>query len=337
MSSEYEFHSPLREGMVLYREISKKELAESSFVTRMSHICDYDKYIASHNYEENDAIKEPAVTGWLSTHSDLSYRTIENYKKSIRTFLRFYSVLTGKKTYVPPSFRTDDSYIPYIFTDEEMNTIYGFVDNYEAGAKNTLPHIDIEFPMVIRMLDSNGFRLNELITTKMTNVNLDDGFIKIINAKGNKQRIVPLESEMTELLRIYCKTMKLQENAPAYLFPRRKPTEPLRNIDITSRFRIVLVKAGIRKERSTKRYAREACVHCLRHRFTMKAIQQLMLNGISLEETVPYLSFYLGHNGIVETETYMKFLADFLPEELDKFSKFAVNFLPDESIWNDWM
>ena len=252
-------------------------------------------------------------------------------------FLRFYSQLTGLKTYEPPMYRADDSYVPYIFSDEEMDIIYELVDNYVSGCNNTLPYILLEFPMVIRLLDSNGFRLNELITVKMTEVNLNDGILKMINTKGNKNRLVPLDPEMTYLLQTYCKTMGLKENSDAYLFPRRNFMEPLKGQDITSRFRLVLVKAGIRNERSAKRYAREACVHCLRHRFTMKAIQQLISKGINLEDTVPYLSIYLGHNGIVETETYMKFLVEFFPEELEKFAQYASNFLPDETIWNDWM
>ena len=129
----------------------------------------------------------------------------------------------------------------------------------------------------------------------------------MVNSKNGKQRLVPLDESMAKILKDYCKAMGLEENSPAYLFPRStSKIEPLKNDDIGSRFRYVLVKAGIRKVRSSSPRSREACLHCLRHRFTLKAIQQLLSLGLALEDALPYLSVYLGHTSVVETEMYMK-------------------------------
>ncbi len=337
MSIDYTFESPLKRNMTLYLRKCEQELADSTFTTRLRHIKDFDSYLSAIGFQDGDVIDEPLVTCWLSNHNHLSPGSMHLLTNSVRLFLRFHSNIQNIWVYEPPLRSFDDSYSPYIFTDQEMVVIFQLVDNYQSGTRNALPYIEFEFPMVIRLLESCGFRLNELITTKMTEVDLNSGIIKMINSKGNKQRLVPLQDEMAEILRKYCRIMHLQENSSAFLFPRKTISEHLKIKDIDNRFLNVLVKAGIRNKRSAKKYSREACVHCLRHRFTMKAIQRLLAMGIELNDTTPYLSFYLGHSSVIETEMYMKFLSEFFPEELDKFASTASKLLPDETIWNDWM
>lgn len=337
MDKDFIFQSPFKDSLALFMKQCQSKLAQSSFDDRLRHLLDFDIYLVSCGFKDGDAIDESLITGWISNHKHLAGGTIRLYTIAIREFLRFYSNLTGKRMYEPTLYSVDDSYAPYIFTDGEMEIIYELTDNFQNGRRNSLPYIGIQLPMVIRLLDSNGFRLNELITTKMVDVDLSNGVLKMINTKGTRQRLVPLDAEMTGLLRAYCDAIGLEENSPAFLFPRKSFTEPLQNYDISDRFRYILIKAKIRGKKSSKRFAREACIHCLRHRFTMKAIKQLMDQGIQLEDTVPYLSFYLGHSSVTETELYMKFLSEFFPDELDRFSVFAARILPDETIWNDWL
>ena len=171
----------------------------------------------------------------------------------------------------------------------------------------------------------------------MTEVYLAQGILKLVKTKNNRQRLVPLSCDMNSILKAYCKVLNLQENSPVYLFPRKNFHEPLKKWDIEDRFRKVLVKAGIRNNRSTNMFAREACIHCLRHRYTLRVIKQLMAENISLEDMIPYISTYLGHKSITQTEAYMKFFADVFPNELEKFGKEASKLLPDKSIWDEWM
>jgi integrase len=70
-------------------------------------------------------------------------------------------------------------------------------------------------------------------------------------------------------------------------------------------------------------------MHCLRHRFVFKAFRQLESLGIRVDDAVPFLSVYLGHYDLSETEKYMKFSATLFPEELEKFDSFSEGFFPD--------
>ena len=220
MDDNIQFGSILGPIMNLHMERCKVSLAKSSYSIRLHHLHDFDDYLNSVSFQEGRPIDEHLVTGWLSSHNYLASSTIMVYTNSIRQFLHFYSQVTGIYAYEPPLHQVDDSYAPYIFSDKEMDNIYHLVDNYHCKAHNTLPYISLEFPMIIRLLDSNGFRLNELITTKMTEVDCETGIIKMVNSKNDKQRLVPLEESMARLLKDYCKAMDLEENSSAYLFPR---------------------------------------------------------------------------------------------------------------------
>ena len=330
------FKSSLAGILKLFLQNYKTTVSPTTYARKISHMHDFDEFLVKDGYKEGDPLNEPLLTRWLSTHKELKNGSINFYSNSLRVFLRFYSEYNGKPGYLPPLYKEDDLYMPYLISDDEMECIYNLVDNYNYGPNLASPFIQFEFPMVIRLLDSNGFRLNELLTTKMTEINLRDGVLKMVNTKNERQRLVPLTGSMTELLDTYCKAMGLYEGTEAYLFPKRTFSEPLINTDIANRFRKVLVKVGIRKG-TEDFHARGACIHCLRHRFTLNSIKQLLQKGITMEDVVPYLSIYLGHTSISETEKYMKFFADMFPEELDKFGEEATKLLPDESIWNDWM
>lgn len=336
MEDNLHFKSILADHIALHLKERKSSLSYSSYVRDVDQLHDFDNYLNSIEFKEDDKIDEQLITAWTQTHADLADRTIMTYVNSLRMFLRFYSKESDVKVYMPPTYPVDDSYVPYLFSAEEMDTIYNLVDNYENGKTNALPFIQLEFPTIIRLLDSSGFRIAEVCSIKMTEVDLVHGILKLKDTKGNKQRIVPLSGTMADLLRQYCKAMKLSESTAAYLFPRHDFFEPLKASDIRHRFQKVLIKAGIR-EKKLNTGTRGPCLHCLRHRFVLKAIRQLLDADLVIEDAVPYLSVYLGHNDIKGTEKYIKFAADMFPEELDKFFESSADLYPDDDIWDEWM
>ena len=51
--------------------------------------------------------------------------------------------------------------------------------------------------------------------------------------------------------------------------------------------------------------------------------------GRHLDDTVPYLSVYLGHDSLNETEKYLKFGNELFPESIDAFGEFMSGLLPE--------
>ena len=53
-------------------------------------------------------------------------------------------------------------------------------------------------------------------------------------------------------------------------------------------------------------HERGPCTHCLRHLFVIHSFLKSETEGRALENTVPFLSAYLGHAGILETQKYLR-------------------------------
>ena len=72
-----------------------------------------------------------------------------------------------------------------------------------------------------------------------------------------------------------------------------------------------------------KAHSRGQCLHCFRHYFAIHSFAQAEKNGRSTDDSVPFLSVYLGHHDMDETEKYLKFNGDMFPEYMGLFEDYA--------------
>ncbi len=61
--------------------------------------------------------------------------------------------------------------------------------------------------MLLRMLLGCGLRLGEPLAARVKDVNFHNGTILICHAKNDKQRVVPMDRTLTEMLESYCIAM----------------------------------------------------------------------------------------------------------------------------------
>lgn len=81
--------------------------------------------------------------------------------------------------------------------------------------------------MLLRMLLGCGFRLGEPLTAKVKDVNFSSGIILIRHAKNNKQRAIPMNETLTEMLERYCIAMGIKaEPVICSLHPEKKGLRP---------------------------------------------------------------------------------------------------------------
>ena len=73
---------------------------------------------------------------------------------------------------------------------------------------------------------------------------------------------------------------------------------------------------------------RGACIHCLRHLFVLKAMQQLEKAGHPVDMNDLLLPTYLGHTHMLDTDKYMRFSGVQVPESLQAFEDFTNNLIP---------
>lgn len=315
------FKSAFSDDMEKFLTIREAALKKRTITVNRRQLGGFDSYLVDHGHTTVD---KEAVDGWLSTLTG-SESTIQHAVCTIRLFILFLKQ-SGKEVYVPTVPKSHDDYIPYIFTEEEIIAIIKTADSYPCRWNNTIPFMKIEFPIIVRIALCCGLRLSECVSLKRRDFHLEDGLLIVENGKGDKARMVPMHESLTELLQKYCLLMNLCD-PNAWLFPGKDSSEHVNSEKIYFRFTWVLKKNGIVV--SKDRFERGPCFHCLRHVFVLRSFKQLSANGISVDNSVPYLSIYLGHENLMETERYMKFSAEMFQDDFQKFADYSASIYPE--------
>jgi hypothetical protein len=159
-------------------------------------------------------------------------------------------------------------------------------------------------------------------------VDFDIGVLTLRHAKGNKQRLVPMHNSLTNILRKYCMAMGMIGYPEAYLFPTSDPTEPVSTHNAQHRFNFILERANISLP-GRRKHQRGPCLHCLRHVFAFQSFANSEREGRRIDDTVPYLSTYLGHESLRETEKYLKFSNEMFPDAMELFDDYTAQVFPE--------
>lgn len=115
-----------------------------------------------------------------------------------------------------------------------------------------------------------------------------------------------MDPSLTALLSSYKKRQLSEDPDADYLFESdRVPGTPFLGWTFRRWFLTVMEQAGISNDRDEK-YRRGISPHTLRHYFAYKSFLQSEEKGLTLEQYAPYLSAYLGHRSLLETENILR-------------------------------
>ena len=299
-----EFTSSIGEHISEFLEYYKPIWAQSTYEHKRWHLLSFDGFLSKIGFTGKD-IDEATVTSWIKSLPPLADSTLQNYISSVRMLFEYLSSREISRCYIPPVRAVNQEYLPHYFTDNELDDMYGIIDDYPVGRRNKLPYIKAELPMVMRILESCGTRIGETVALQMKDVDLDRGVLIMMHAKGDKERYVPISESLARVLKLYCVAMGIVGKPNAYLFPRKDQSEHLDKYEIENRFPYIRKWTGIEANR-TRKFERNICLHCFRHCFAIKSFKRLEANGVHLDDAIPYLSIYLGHNKLKETEKYLR-------------------------------
>ena len=189
-----------------------------------------------------------------------------------------------------------NQYLPEVLTVEEINALVDAIDVSTAeGQRNRA---------IIEMLYGSGLRVSELVNLKLSDMYLEDGFMRVLG-KGSKQRLVPIsdESKKQFLLWMECRRASVieQEGQGDYAFLNRRGHQ-LTRVMIFTIIKRLCAAAGIQKNISP---------HTLRHSFATHLLQ----NGADLR----VIQQLLGHEDITTTEIYTHLEVSDLREAILKY------------------
>lgn len=96
--------------------------------------------------------------------------------------------------------------LPYVPTEEEIDKYY------QAVWKSR----NMKYVVIVKTLIYTGARVSELISIKLSDVDLDNCQIRITKGKGGKDRIVPFPKAFVEVLAVHMESAKKEK--ATYLF-----------------------------------------------------------------------------------------------------------------------
>ena len=155
------------------------------------------------------------------------------------------------------------------------------------------------------MFYGTGLRLDEMCNLKMSSIDSDNGEVKVIKGKGNKDRITILPKTLLDDLRKYYKEYKPK----TYLFEGREVGKPLSNGAMQTAVRKAMVNAGFPKGKYS--------AHSLRHSFAT----HLLDTGTDLH-TIKTL---LGHSKIETTMVYLHLQKSKRAQLISPFDRLSTN------------
>ena len=222
--------------------------------------------------------------------NDISPRSLARILSGIRSFYRF--LVLEKEIEQDPTELLESpkigKHLPQVLTVEEIDDILSKIDMSKLEG--------IRDHCIIEVLYSCGLRISELTNLLISNLFLDEGFIRI-HGKCNKERLVPISPKAIKELRIWLdarKHINIQRGYEDYVFVSRTRGKPLSRISLFVFIRAYAKEAGIHKEISPHTFRHSFATHLLQGGANLRAVQD-MLGHESLGTTEVYLQLDTTH------------------------------------------
>ncbi|MBO4661210.1 MAG: site-specific tyrosine recombinase XerD [Bacteroidaceae bacterium] len=227
--------------------------------------------------------------------SGVSARSIARILSGVRSFYHFLT-LEGEVQQDPTELLESPKigkHLPQVLGLEEIDRILSAID--QSKPEGVRDHC------IIEVLYSCGLRISELCNLKMSDLYLDEGFIKVMG-KGNKERLVPISSraiqELHNWFAVRCH-IRISKGYEDYVFLSRTRGKALSRISLFVYIQKHARNAGIEKEISPHVFRHSFATHLVQGGANLRAIQEM-----------------LGHEDISTTEIYMHLDTGHLREEI---------------------
>jgi integrase len=322
------FESILSKEMTSFLEIRKPAVAPNTFSQDKIVLIALDEHLTRNDYCKKE-LTEDVFDTWIPTLSGNKSKTVKNKVLSIRVFVKYLNNM-GNPSFLPDVPTSKSDYIPYIYSDGELLLLIHYADNINMGIKAhnaSSPHIALKIPMILRILYGCGTRLEETMALQRKDVDFKADTIFLRKTKYSKERRIPMHEMLSQILERYCLAIGIMHIPEAYLFPGKKPDTHLTTRQMATWFTELLRLANI-DQRTKNPGERGASLHCLRHVFVLKSMQQLEAAGHSIDINDLLLPTYLGHETLLDTDKYMRFSGAQIPESLEAFESFTAGLIP---------
>ena len=258
-----------------------------------------------------ETLTEASVAAWIAAarRRDVTPSTLQGLAVPVRELARWLG-RQGVTAYLLP--RTElprpARYVPHIYTDAELAALFGQTDRCHYCSEVPLRHLVM--PVLFRTIYACGLRCSEARLLRVDDVDIDTGVLQIRDAKGGKDRQLPVSETLHKRLAGYHAQVAGQPGRREWFFPGARADQPLTLGNVYHNFRRFLWQAGI----SHGGPGHGPRVHDLRHTMAVNNLRSWFAQGRDVGALLPVLQTYLGHSSIADTGYYLHLTAESYPD-----------------------
>jgi integrase/recombinase XerD len=255
-------------------------------------------------------LTEASVQAWIvaARRRDVKPATLQGLAAPVRELARWLG-RRGEPAYLLPraALPRPARYVPHIYTDAELAALFAQTDRCHYSSEVPLRHLVM--PVLFRTIYACGLRCSEARLLRVEDVDIDTGVLQIRDAKGGKDRQVPVSEPLRNRLASYHDQVAGQPGRRAWFFPGNAD-QPLTLGNVYHNFRRFLWQAGI----SHGGPGHGPRVHDLRHTMAVNNLRSWFADGRDVGALLPVLQTYLGHSSIADTAYYLHLTAESYPD-----------------------
>lgn len=227
------------------------------------------------------------------------FASLQDNKKSDTTIIRHMITIRGFVKYLVKRGVLNKDPLYFFQLPKMKRTLPHFLSEEETERLLNVPDVSkksgLRDKVLLELLYATGMRVSEVVELKLSQLNLESGFV-IIFGKGSKERIVPIGEHAIHWLKVYFNCEKIKE----YLFPGKGGSH------LTRQFVWKMIKKNAKKAGIGY-----VTPHTLRHSFAT----HMLLRGADLHS----VQLMLGHSDISTTEIYTHITKEKLRETYQKY------------------
>lgn len=267
--------------------------------TREAYLHDVEKLFAYFEDEKIDFLKVELehFHSFAAALMDVGIgeRSIARILSGIRSFYKFL-VLDGYLEQDPTELLESPKigkHLPEVLSVEEIDAIEGIINVSTPEGQRDRAAIEV--------LYSCGLRVSELCNLLLSDLYLDEGFLRV-TGKGNKQRLVPISERAIRELKswfAFRNSINIKPGEEDYVFISAARKKHLSRITVFHNIKVYAEQAGIQKTISPHTFRHSFATHLLEGGANLRAIQTM-----------------LGHESISTTEIYTHIDRRFLRDQI---------------------
>jgi integrase/recombinase XerD len=276
----------------------ERGLSDASISSYKQDLKQYSQYLKDENVTGVEDITTEILVAFLQflSENNKSSKTIRRVQSTLRNFHHFlqFERIIDTNPALRLSTPKEERELPVVLSIEEMETLLQAPDKTPQGIRDNA---------IMELLYASGLRVSELINLKLSDLNLDMGFIHVYG-KGDKERIVPTTEYVAEKLNDYIKNQRLMllkhENTDILFITNRGKGFTRQGLWKTIK-KYVLI-SGISKNITPHTFRHSFATHLIENGADLRAVQEM-----------------LGHSDISTTQVYTQISATKIREMYKQF------------------